>query len=268
MREMTTRTISFDDRGREMELKSGKPAICIPLTGENRGELAAELQLIKNQPCQLVEWRADKMIAAMKSKSVWSIMRELLNTLGFLNAELECPLLFTIRTAGEGGDADIIAEDYFFINRMVAGSKMAELIDVEAFVAPGSDMVSEFVKYAHSLKQKVLLSNHDFGKTPPVDEMVSKYECMNELEGDIIKLAVMPHDENDVAELLEAAAITNEEYPDKPLVAISMGEMGMISRICAGQFGSVITFAAGKNSSAPGQIKAEVLKEYLDKYYK
>ena len=78
----------------------------------------------------------------------------------------------------------------------------------------------------------------------------------------------MPHAEDDVAKLREAAAVTNENHPEKPLIAISMGEMGMSSRICAGQFGSVITFAAGKNASAPGQIDAETLRGYLDKYYK
>jgi 3-dehydroquinate dehydratase-1 len=47
-----------------------------------------------------------------------------------------------------------------------------------------------------------------------------------------------------------------------------MGELGMSSRICAGQFGSVITFAAGKDASAPGQIDAVTLQGYLEKYYK
>jgi 3-dehydroquinate dehydratase-1 len=177
-------------------------------------------------------------------------------------------MLFTIRTAGEGGEADITAEDYFFINRMVADSKMADLIDIEAFIAEGTDLVSEFIRYAHAAEQMVVLSNHDFEKTPAVEEMVSKYDCMNELEGDIIKLAVMPHSEDDVAALLEAASLINDECPEQPLIAISMGELGMSSRICAGQFGSVITFAAGKDASAPGQIDAVTLQGYLEKYYK
>jgi len=145
---------------------------------------------------------------------------------------------------------------------------MADLIDIEVFIAEGTDQVSEFIKYAHEAEQMVVLSNHDFEKTPAVEEMVCKYDRMNELDGYIIKLAVMPHDENDAAALLEAAAITNEKYPEKPLIAISMGEAGMATRICAGQFGSVITFASGEKASAPGQIDAGTLQEYLDKYYK
>ena len=252
----------------EMELKKGKPAICIPLTGRDRIELAAELEQMKNLPHQLVEWRADFLMAANKEKSFWNVIREILNTLGFLKEELEVPLLFTIRTSREGGETDISEEEYIFVNRMVADSGMADLIDIEAFTAEGTDLVAEFIKYAHVAGQRVLLSNHDFEKTPSVEDMSGKYDFMNALGGDIIKLAVMPHSEEDVAVLLEAAAVTDEKYPDKPLIAISMGELGMSSRICAGQFGSVVTFASGREASAPGQIDALTLQGYLEKYYK
>ena len=251
-----------------MEFKKGKPAICIPLTGKDRVELKAELDLIKNQPHQLVEWRADYLLADRKEETFWNVTREVLNTLGFLKAEVDVPVLFTIRTSREGGEIDIAEEDYIFVNRLIADSGMADLIDVEAFTAEGTDLVAEFIKYAHAAGQKVVLSNHDFEKTPAVEEMVQKYDFMNELDGDVIKLAVMPKSEDDVAALLEAAAVTEEKLPGKPLVAISMGELGMSSRICAGQFGSVITFAAGKNASAPGQIDALTLQGYLEEYYK
>ena len=252
----------------EMKRKKGIPAICIPLTGKDRTELEAELELIENQPHQLVEWRADYLMAANAEDSFWNVTREVLNTLGFLKEKLDVPVLFTVRTSREGGEIDIAEEDYIFINRMAADSGMADLIDIEAFTAEGTDLVSEFVKYSHAAGQKVLLSNHDFGKTPAVDEMARIYDLMNDLDGDIIKQAVMPRSEDDVAALLEAAAVTNEKYPEKPLVAISMGELGMTSRICAGQFGSVITFASGRAASAPGQIDAQTLQGYLEKYYK
>ena len=252
----------------EMELKKGKPAICIPLTGKDRAELKTELEIIKDQPHQLVEWRADYLMDADRKESFWNVTRCVLDTLGFLKAEVDVPILFTIRTSREGGEINIAEEDYFFVNRLVADSGMADIIDIEAFSAAETDMVAEFIKYAHDSGQKVLLSNHDFEKTPAVEEMVRKYDFMRGLGGDVIKLAVMPQGEDDVAALLEAAAITDEKYPEKPLVAISMGELGMSSRICAGQFGSVITFAAGKNASAPGQIDALTLQGYLEEYYK
>lgn len=252
----------------KIEFNKGQPAICIPVTGNTAEALKKEIDHIKNLPHQLIEWRADYLMAAQKQLSFWDMSRAILGTLGYLKSELEKPLLFTIRTSREGGMIDITPDDYVFINRMVADSGMADLIDIEAFTAEGSDLVDEFVKYAHAASQKVILSNHDFEKTPAVADMAEKYKAMMEFGGDIVKLAVMPQNEDDVAALLEAAAITNEKYPDKPLIAISMGEMGMTSRICAGQFGSVITFASGEQSSAPGQIDASTLQGYLEKYYK
>lgn len=253
---------------RDIISEKNAPKICVPVMGTERESLMEELQNIRELPCDLVEWRADFLIERLAGESFGSVIRSLLGTLGFIRANLDKPVLFTIRTVREGGQADITVEDYFFVNRIVADSEMADMIDIEAFTAAGTDMVSEFVKYAHAADQMVLLSTHDFEKTLALEEMVEKYETMDELGGDVIKQAVMPQDEDDVARLLEAAAVTNENHPEKPLIAISMGELGMSSRICAGQFGSVITFAAGLNASAPGQIDAETLKGYLDQYYK
>lgn len=47
-----------------------------------------------------------------------------------------------------------------------------------------------------------------------------------------------------------------------------MGELGAGTRICGGEFGSVLTFASGKEASAPGQMDAKVLHAYLVQYYR
>ena len=44
---------------------------------------------------------------------------------------------------------------------------------------------------------------------------------------------------------------------------MAMGEMGVISRICAEMSGSIISFAALKEASAPGQLPWKVLKDIL-----
>ena len=69
----------------------------------------------------------------------------------------------------------------------------------------------------------------------------------------------MPKNKKDVITLLDASS----EIKDFPIIAISMGELGIISRI----FGSVITFASAKRSSAPGQLEAMKLKYILDTIY-
>ena len=62
-----------------------------------------------------------------------------------------------------------------------------------------------------------------------------------------------------------------ENYNNSPIITISMGKKGMISRMSGEVFGSCLTFASGIKASAPGQIEAKDLKsslEIIHKYYK
>ena len=69
----------------------------------------------------------------------------------------------------------------------------------------------------------------------------------------------MPQCSEDVLCLLDAS-ISCRKSLNSPLISISMGDLGKISRVYAGQFGSDITFASLKDSTAPGQIKIGDLK--------
>ena len=80
-----------------------------------------------------------------------------------------------------------------------------------------------------------------------------------ELGADIPKVAYMPHSSEDVLCLLDAS-LSCRKLLEAPIVSISMGDLGKISRVYAGQFGSDITFASLKGSTAPGQIKIGDLK--------
>ncbi|UCH24013.1 MAG: type I 3-dehydroquinate dehydratase, partial [Deltaproteobacteria bacterium] len=44
---------------------------------------------------------------------------------------------------------------------------------------------------------------------------------------------------------------------------MSMGKLGIVTRIVGGLFGSDITFAIGKISSSPGQIPIEELRKAM-----
>jgi 3-dehydroquinate dehydratase-1 len=48
--------------------------------------------------------------------------------------------------------------------------------------------------------------------------------------------------------------------PDTPLITVSMGTLGIISRIAGGMFGSDMTFGAVEKTSAPGQIPIAELR--------
>ena len=86
---------------------------------------------------------------------------------------------------------------------------------------------------------------------------------MEEWGADILKLAVMPKSAEDLLSLLRVC-LTAHRQASRPVVAISMGEIGLESRVCGEAFGSAMTFGCLDQASAPGQLAAGELARLLD----
>lgn len=240
---------------RDLEIGSGLPKICIPLVAKNREELEKELEKLQDLPYDLVEWRTDFYENAEQEEVMQEALRLIRRYLGYR------PVLFTFRTAAEGGNRAISDEDYFRLNLAAARSRMVDIVDVEIY--RDEEMTQVLVKALHKQGVYVLGSNHDFNKTPGKEEIVRRLCRMQELDVDITKIALMPEKKQDVLELLAAAVEMEESYGDRPCVTMSMGKSGMISRVAGAFSGSAITFGAAGKTSAPGQIPAEKLNDIL-----
>lgn len=258
---------------RNIVIGEGLPKICIPLTGVTQEEIIEEGRAALQLPCQLIEWRADFFLMQLQKEGCGTLQKigeRILPVLFQLREILPIPIIVTIRTKSEGGEAELSKREYFKLNGLIAQSQKADFVDIQAFEAPGvidEKKIKAFVDFAHRNKTRVLLSNHDFQATPDIEEMLTRFFAMEALGGDMVKLAVMPHSEEDVLALLEACALMRDSETDVPVIAVSMGELGMSSRICGGEFGSSITFASGKEASAPGQIDAIALENFIKQYY-
>lgn len=86
---------------------------------------------------------------------------------------------------------------------------------------------------------------------------------MQDLGADIVKFAVTPRSERDVLRLLDATLAMKEDHNTTPVITMSMGKLGVISRICGEVFGSAVTFGTAGKASAPGQLPANQLSIYL-----
>lgn len=86
---------------------------------------------------------------------------------------------------------------------------------------------------------------------------------MQRLDADILKIAVMPRCRADVFVLLTATEEMYTNYADRPVVTMSMGSDGVVSRLCGELSGSAITFGAAGKASAPGQMRVETLAQIL-----
>lgn len=240
---------------RGVEIGAGKPKIAASVTGATQSEILSQAKALKAAPVDIAEWRMDWFAQVDDHAAVLQALSSLREVLG------STPLLATFRTKGEGGQRALAPEDYEALNRCVIASGQADLMDVELF--SGGEIVSRIIDTAHSAATPVLLSNHDFEKTPPKAELISRLCRMQELGADILKLAVMPCTRSDVLTLLEATEEMYAHHAQRPLVTMSMGSLGTVTRLCGGIFGSAITFGAVGIASAPGQVGVEPLAQAL-----
>ena len=239
---------------RNMELGVGKPKICVPLTGSNPVDLLSEAEAAMEKSIDLVEWRGDCFHNIHN-------LTEMERTAKILRQQMgEIPILFTCRT--EDGRFSISIPDYIELNKWMIATGCIDLVDVELFM--GDMVCRELVEYAHAHHVAVIISNHEFEQTPDVDVMVQRMQSMRYLGADIPKIAVMPKNNRDVLKLLQATDTFNQWFGDCPIITMSMGKKGVISRLCGEIFGSALTFATVGKASAPGQISVDEVETILD----
>lgn len=240
---------------RGVKIGEGIPKICVSIVGENTKLLIEEIEQIKTLDIDIVEWRIDYYKEIENMEQVMNTLNELRNMLGNI------PLLVTFRSKKEGGQRELKLEEYIEMNKAIIATHKADLIDVELFI--GEDAVKEIIDVAHKNNIKVVVSNHDFEKTPSKEEIVKRLQKMQELNADLPKIAVMPQVTSDVITLLSATDEMVTRYADRPIITMSMAGMGTVSRLCGEVFGSALTFGAAKMASAPGQISVNKLHDIL-----
>ncbi|MFF2911983.1 type I 3-dehydroquinate dehydratase [Paenibacillus sp. NPDC057934] len=241
---------------KNVAIGEGVPKICVPLVGVTVDELKQEAEALKLLAPDLAEWRVDFYEGVEDTAAVQEALTAIRSVIP------EMPLIFTFRSAREGGEKQISREEYVKLNSAVAASGLADIIDVELFNE--EDDVKALVEAAHASGVFVILSNHDFHATPPKAEIISRLRKAQALGGDLPKIAVMPQSPADVLTLLEATHEMKTEYADRPIITMSMAGSGVISRLAGEVFGSAVTFGAARKSSAPGQIAVAELRNALN----
>ncbi len=234
---------------------SGRPVVCVSVTARTAFDIISEIRELVANKVQMIEWRVDYFEGITEAKNV----TEVLSTVKPLLTDTV--FLFTFRTKEEGGNITIPEERIIELNETAAKSGVIDIIDLEFFQA--SDSKRE-IKRFKDLGIKVIASHHDFEQTPEESVMKMLLEYMREGGADIVKLAVMPQSFEDVLRLISVTNEMHNRYKELPIVTMSMGKLGMISRMCGEISGSCITFGAYHTASAPGQINMNDLNTVLD----
>lgn len=233
----------------------GRPLICVSIMEKTKTEIVAEARRLVDAGAEMVEWRVD----AFEEISSLNAIREVLQELGEIFAD--CIFVYTFRSKAQGGLLELDEESIVDIHEVAAESKVVDFVDVEYFAV---ENCSKEIRNLQKMGVHVIASHHDFEQTPDENMMSILLEKMLEGGADIVKLAVMPQSTFDVLSLLKVTAEFKETYPSSPVITMSMGPMGSISRVAGEYFGSCVTFGAGTKASAPGQIEREKLIEILE----
>jgi 3-dehydroquinate dehydratase I len=245
---------------RDLVVGEGIPKIIIPLVGMTAQQILQEAEFVKTQKPDVVEWRVDLFEEVEELSAVTNMIDSLRKILG------ETLFLFTFRSHKEGGNKVISDSFYVELNQTAINTRKIDLVDVEFFNE--GDLLKCLVSTAKENDVFVVMSNHDFKKTPEKDEIVGRLRKMQDLGADIPKIAVMPTCAADVITLLDATNTMKTQYSNRPIITMSMGGPGVISRLAGEVFGSAFTFGAGSATSAPGQIPVNELRAVLEILHK
>lgn len=227
----------------------------VPITAKTREQAIAQAKVIAaNADADLAEFRIDLLNFASDRKQVIALGHELKQILATK------PLIATIRTHNEGGQLTISDADYGKTYQAYLQQPFMDMLDVEMF--RDQQIVKDTVRMAHAKKVLIVMSNHDFQKTPPESEIIKRLLKQDELGADILKIAVMPQNKQDVFTLMNATLKVSQQSK-KPLLTMSMGKLGTISRIATANMGGSFSFGMIGEASAPGQIDVTQLKQFL-----
>jgi len=197
----------------------------------------------------IIEVRADGL-----SEQTPSQVEELLQSIKRLG---NVPVILTNRSKAEGGGFN--GSEEARIEILLQCLNIADVVDVE-FSAEEELRDNAIVK-AKEKGIEVIVSHHDFERTPSEEEMMGTLEKMLSIGADMAKMAVTANSPDDVLRLLN---VTRKASKKGKVITIAMGDEGRISRIVAPLMGSEITYASVGEAVAPGQLQLNELKTILE----
>lgn len=236
---------------KKTEIGLGLPKITVPVMGRDMQEMLLSARAAAKD-ADILEIRLDSFERVLERPA----LRDLLKA---LREYTPLPLLVTFRTAAEGGARALSEQEYQDLLLYIMKECRPDLLDVEFRRTAAAGLLAN----AERLGIPTVASFHDFSATPDEDSIKNLLGQMAYAGASVAKAAFMPNGREDVETVLSAGLSLKGKLP-VPMVLISMGELGRITRYGAEQLGSALTFAsAGGVLSAPGQMDAQRLREIL-----
>jgi 3-dehydroquinate dehydratase-1 len=235
------------------------PLVCLPLVAKDKKALLRQAEELLPLDPDLLEWRVDGFDAVADIDAGIEALKALAVAVD------PVPLIYTCRTDVEGGMCDLGRDERLAVIGAALDTGLVDIVDVE--LCNGTAFIETVTAKAAAKGAKVILSFHNFDNTPDETYILERLQRAQEMGADIAKVAVMPRNYQDVLVLLSATLKARSELLDIPMVTMSMGAEGGVTRLAGGLFGADITFAIGKQASAPGQIPIGELRQAMAVLY-
>tara|TARA_B100000029_G_scaffold443916_1_gene463309 strand:+ start:54 stop:716 length:663 start_codon:yes stop_codon:yes gene_type:complete len=157
----------------------------------------------------------------------------------------------TLRPKSEGGLFVGKEDERKSILRLIAEYNPF-LLDVEFNTIQKDKKLALYLKKS---KCKLLVSWHDFKKTPNESQLKTKFNKMRKFS-DVVKIVTVAKSVSDASCLLSLYSIKSKNKT----VAFCMGEQGRFSRILCLYLGSPFTYVSLGKPIAPGQFSLDEIK--------
>jgi 3-dehydroquinate dehydratase type I len=180
------------------------------------------------------------------------------------------PMIFTLRSNREGGHLELNNTQRLPILQRLIEAKPG-YIDIE-MLSP-IDLLQEVIDLCTNRRIKIIFSYHNFQSTVPLHEaqilienFKSKLQNIVQDEEDILKTFIFKliftatQFEDNLIPLQLCDNFYSQGYK---IISFCMGELGIFSRILCIKKGSLFTYAALEETTAPGQLKITTMRNFL-----
>jgi len=239
-----------------LDIGEGAPKIIASVTGRDIDTIRQQTRaLAASDAVDIAELRLDYLPDTLSLQDTVAWVEQVVSDLHGK------PLLATFRSAQEGGERALPDDAYARLCMALLEQTRIDLLDIEMMKPQAS--VQALVGKAHQQDVAVILSNHDFQATPSREVIIERLLRQQALGADILKIAVMPKTPEDVLTLMAASQQVHRRA-HRPLLTMSMGPLGVTSRLSGQLTGAALTYASVGQASAPGQLEASAVREVLD----